>query len=260
MPHFRAGEVERSIRFTLLGAVLILIGSMATISAQTNSTPPAPTGLSATLTASGISLSWTAPPADPNGRSMSGYAIQRRSVSVTGLSEYATIASGLTTTSHISSDKLRRATEYEYQVRAVYDDGAGGEVNSSYSTSASVTTPVVSRPTNLSVTRTTGGIVLSWNAPSLSWGSVELTFTGYVVYRAVVVTRGVGPTGHGGVQEYELVTELGTSATSFVDLATLSSKQYIYYMQAVYSYVLSSQQHGSGTIIQGITVDETSSN
>ena len=175
------GIMRKSIGLGLLAAACgVWLSGCAGLGGPSRATPDtAPPTAPANLTPTAslptqINLSWTA---STDNVGVTGYKVER--CSGAGCTAFAQIAVPTTTT--FSDTGLTASTSYSYRVRA--DDAAGN--NSSYSNTASATTPATAdttpptAPANLTATAASAAqINLSWTASTDNVG-----VTGYKVER-----------------------------------------------------------------------------
>jgi chitodextrinase len=142
------------------------ISSTSTLAGSDTTPPTAPTNLVATAASPAqINLSWTA---STDNVGVTGYKVER--CQGAGCANFAQIATPTATTFNDSG--LTGSTSYSYRVRAT--DAAGNL--SSYSTIASVSTPVptLTTPSNLTATAVSSTqINLSWTASTETGGTVS---------------------------------------------------------------------------------------
>jgi beta-glucanase (GH16 family) len=201
-----AGTIPANGYGSLTGSTTKMIVDYVRCYQLSSSPPPAPTGLMATAVASTqINLSWTA--------STGATSYNAKAATVSG-GPYATIATGITTTTYSDMTAASGATTY-YVVSAV---NAGGE--SANSTQASATTPVSIPPAPTGLTATVpngkgGRINLAWN-----------TSTGATSYHVKRATVSGGP--------YTTIAT-GVTATTYNDSGLTSGTTYYYVVSAANS-------------------------
>ena len=169
----------------------------------TVTTPPAaPTGLTATAGAGGVTLNWT-----NNAPTATFFMVVRKEAggSFVGIySEFAAVTTWVDTTA-------QEGKTYTYMVR-VYASGGGGYY-SAYSNEATATMRPLA-PTDLTATADAGGITLNWTNHST-------TATGIQIQRE-----------HEGSGFY-LVTTVSATATTYLDAAVEEGKTYTYRVVAI---------------------------
>jgi subtilisin family serine protease len=170
-------------------------------SCGTPTVPPAPTGLAANAGNGQVSLSWGAV------GTATSYRVKR---ATTSGGPYTTIATGLTSTSHLDTS-VTNGTTYFYVVSAV--NGVGEGPNSSQvsaTPSAAVNPPQA--PTALTATAGDAKVTLNWTASNGA--------TGYQVQRS---TKKAGP-----------FTEIAApTATTYIDTTVNNGTKYWYRVRAV---------------------------
>lgn len=223
----------------------LLLGLLIASVVEASSDTPAPTGLSATVAAGGIELSWSAPALDPGVDAPTGYDIEMRETSAAGNGDWTTIAEDVSDTEYTSTELLMTEQTYEFRVIAVYSEDSSSDP----SDAVSVTAPGVSKPGSLTKTRTTSGIELEWIAPTLSWTSITLTLSGYVIEWDSWHTVAHPELGQ-DFTSGEL--SVGSDATSYTDTSTVDTRTYGYSIYAVYGYVRSNTQDGEFVFLQGV--------
>lgn len=235
----------RRRRVLALAMAALLFGSLITSAVYANDDAPAPTGLSATVATGGIELSWSAPTVDPGADAPTGYDIEMRETSAAGDGDWSTIAEDVSDTDYTSTELLTTEQTYEFRVIAVYSEDSSSDP----SDAVSVTAPGVSKPGSLTKTRTTSGIDLAWTAPTLSWTSITLTLSGYVIEWDSWYTVAHPELG----QDFSSgEISVGSDATSYTDTSTVNTRTYGYAIYAVYGYVRSNTQDGEFTFLQGV--------
>ncbi|MGI0088620.1 MAG: fibronectin type III domain-containing protein [Nitrosotalea sp.] len=174
-----------------------------------------PTNLSATATSSSqINLSWTAP-ANNGGSAITGYMIER---SIDNGTTWSTVVANTESTSTTYSDTgLVHSTTYTYRVSAINSIGTSFPSNTA---SARTFDTVPTPPTGLTATTNLLQINLSWNAPSDNGGTL---ITGYMIERST----------DGGTTWSTLVTNTGSTITTYSDTNVLPLTTYTYRVSAI---------------------------
>ncbi len=213
-----------SFTYTLPGQSIVTFVSGSS-SSTCNSTPPAPTGLTATASSSsGINLSWTATTA-PSGCSISAYKVFRSTTSgftPSSSNQIASVASGTI----FSDTGLTASTTYYYVVEAADSEGssaASAQASAETSASSSGSFTLAPSASSLSVTRgatTTDTITVSDTGGFT--GSVTLSASG--LPSGITATFGTNPTTGSSVITFAatssatvgtaIVTVVGTSGTT----------------------------------------------
>jgi hypothetical protein len=187
--------------------------------------PQPPTNLSATSASSSqINLSWSAP--NNNGGSpITGYEIER---STDSGSTWSTIVSNSASSSTTYSDTgLAANTSYLYRVSAINSVGTSSPSNTSSATTGTMAT-APQPPTGLAAnTISSSQINLSWTAPSNNGGSV---ITGYEIERSQ----------DNGSTWAVIVSNTGSTATTYSDNGLVASTTYTYRVSAINSVGISS--------------------
>ena len=157
---------------------------------QISTVPDPPASLSAfPASATSISLSWN-PPQNTGGSVIIGYKIEYKSSSNAYSVLVANTASPATS---YTQTGLTAGTTYTYRVSAINCIGIGNPSNEAYAVPAKTFTPTGVTATAVSPT----GIVLSWIAPSETYGQV---ITGYKIDRKIssnvydTIVDNTGPT------------------------------------------------------------------
>jgi subtilisin family serine protease len=159
-----------------------------------------------------VNLSWTVPAAD-GGAAITAYEIYRGTASGS-LGLWQTVDDSWTSIQNIG---LTNGTAYYYQVAAVNSAGIGERSNEASATPAApLTRP--SAPRSLKAQKVSGGIQLTWLAPTSNGGS---PITSYRVYR----TGGAGA----------VVFTVQAAQLSLLDGTGLSRTYYAYVVSAVNS-------------------------
>ena len=207
--------------------------SVHTSSGGTPTIPQSPTNLSATSTSSSqINLSWNAP-ADNGGSSITGYEIER---STDSGSTWSTIVPNTASQSTSYSDTgLSPNTSYSYRVSAINSVGTSAPSNvASATTNVQVYAP--QPPTNLTTSSTSSTIVLNWNSPGNDGGSPII---GYEIERST-----------SGGSWSTIVSNTGSTATTYSDNGLLPLLTYSYRVSAINSAGTSSPSNTSSSTTQ----------
>lgn len=182
-----------------------------TASATVPEPPPVDPASAPSLTATrgngSVTLTWTAP-ADDGGASVTNYEIYRGTSTGTAVL-VATVGNVLT----YRNAGLTNGTTYWFQVAAVNSAGVGARSNEASATPATTPSP----PRSLKVTRVSGGLRLTWVAPSSTGGSA---ITSYRIYRT---------DGNGGSRTFTLPA----SPLSYTDSALAPKTWYAYIVTAI---------------------------
>jgi titin len=180
--------------------------------------PGSPTGLGATaISPTQVNLSWTAP-SNNGGSPITGYKIEVKS----GSGSYSNLVSntGNTATAY-SHTGLTTGTTYTYRVSAINSIGtsaASSETSATPTSSSSSSVP--SAPTGLVATASSATQVnLSWAAPSSNGG---FAISGYKIEFK---------TGSGAFAN--LVSNTGTTTTSYAHTGLTSGTTYVYRVSAI---------------------------
>lgn len=164
------------------------------------SPPAAPTNLTATGGNAQVALAWTA------SAGAATYSAHRSTVSG---GPYATIASGITGTSHVDNT-VTNGTTYHYVVSAFNQNGESADSNQASATPSAPSVPAA--PTNLTATAGKRKATLSWTASA-----------GASSYRVKRSTTSGGP-----------YTVVGTvTGTTFTNSSLTSGTTYYYVVSAV---------------------------
>ena len=182
-----------------------------------DTSPAAPTNLTASFTNDGVLLSWTAPAGD-----VDGYEILRRRP-LQGENELTTLVDDTFSDNTVRMDTSATIGErYIYGVKTIR--GADRSPLSSlvdfvYQQQDQQQNPSIPAPSNLSASISAGGVTLSWTAPS---GTVD----GYEILRRRPL--------QGENVPRTLVDNTGSSATTYTDAsATTPGEQYIYWVKTI---------------------------
>ena len=232
-------------RALALAVAALLVGSLIASAVDASDPPPAPTGLTATVATGGIELSWSAPAVDPGDDAPTGYDVEMRMTSAAGDGDWSTIAEDVSDTEYTSTELLMTEQTYEFRVIAVYSEDSSSDP----SDAVSITAPGVSKPGSLTKTRAADGIDLAWITPTLSWTSITLTLSGYVIEWDSWYTVAHPELGQ-DFTSGEL--SVGSDATSYTDTSTVDTRTYGYSIYAVYGYVRSNTQDGQFVFLQGV--------
>ena len=207
-------EYRVRARITLRGRqYLSAFGPPETVTVLQNSLT-APANLSATATATGVTLAWDAPTAGVNHNRIRHYEVERRTPPGDGnggtwtrRSTPADPGGDDAPTRWKEPDRLfaTTAVAYEYRVRAVIEDAYGNRLLSDWSTAATVTLapPALGAPAGLVANPDAfGRIALDWRAPADRGGARFID--GYLVERRT-------PPGDGGGGTWAAVLTPGPS-------------------------------------------------
>ncbi|MGQ0605662.1 MAG: fibronectin type III domain-containing protein [Candidatus Nitrosotenuis sp.] len=182
--------------------------------------PNSPTGLSSTaVSPTQINLSWTAP-TNNGGSAITGYKIEVKSGTGTFSNLVSNTGSTTTTYSHTS---LTTGTTYTYRVSAINSIGTSSTSSEASATpTSSSTSGTPGSPTGLVATVISSTqINLSWSTPSSNGG---YQITGYKIeYK-------IGSNNYGN-----LVTNTGTTGTSYSHTSLTSGQLYTYRVSAINS-------------------------
>lgn len=213
--------------------------------------PPteSPTSLAASVTASGVSLTWSAPTLETD--TISGYRIERRRVLEYQTSWITVVESTEATgTSYVDATANVNGAKYDYRVSALRGEGDDA-TESEHTNVATIDIPNPPRPLGLTASSTDDGVALSWSAGHLSWQSTSLMLTGYEIRRI--------ETKHPGNRNPEwevLVDNTNSTDTSYLDETGYTSIQYSYAIRAVHGYLRSYWEGIAGPVSGHLTPDE----
>lgn len=167
-------------------------------SATPNVLPSAPSSLTATGSNACVILSW------PTATAATSYNVKRSRTSGTG---YATVASGITSTSYTDGSLLNETTYY-YVVTGVNSKGESG--NSPQASAMPVAPPAA--PTGLAATGSNAAVELSWNSSNGA--------AGYNVKRSITIGTG-----------YSTIAT-GVASTNYSDTTVANGATYYYVVSA----------------------------
>ncbi|TLX67158.1 MAG: fibronectin type III domain-containing protein, partial [Thaumarchaeota archaeon] len=208
--------------------------------AQIPIAPSPPTNLTASaVSSSEIDLSWTAP-SNLGGLLLSGYKIERSQDSGT---TWSTIVSntGSTATTFSDTTGLIPSTTYMYRVSAINPVGISSPSNTASATTSSIIAIAPGSPTGLTATAASSSqINLSWTAPANNGGSA---ITGYKIERST----------NGGTTWSTIVSNTGSTATTFSDTGLTASTTYMYRVSAINPVGTSSPSNTASATTQAPT-------
>ncbi len=200
--------------------------------------PQAPTGLVANaISSSQINLSWSAP-SNNGGSAITGYKIEQSTNS--GSTWSAIVSNTGSTVTTYSNVGLAASTSYTYRISAINFIGTSvpsGTVSAT--TSSTTTVPTVPQPPiGLAASVVSSSqINLSWTTPSNNGGSA---ITGYKIDRSI----------NGGSSWGTLVSNTGSTATTYSNTALVSNTAYAYRVSAINSVGTSAVSNtASGTTL-----------
>lgn len=161
-----------SISVTAVSGTAVSPTSSLVSFSTTSTKSGAPTSTKAVKTASGFTISWSAP-ADDGGSGITGYQLEQQNVDGT----WIVLGNLATTVLSYDVPAPARATAVNYRVAAVNAYGAGDYAVIAVSTLANLP----SAPQTLTISRGTTASTLSWSAPADNGGAPVI---GYVVWRS----------------------------------------------------------------------------
>ena len=209
---------------------------ISAIAEADESAPAAPADLAAIADASvaRITLSWSAPTTDGNGRDLTGlasYIISRSKSNASSFVAVDTLAAGET---RFDDADLEAATDYFYAVSAVDADGN----TSSRSSAVSARTAGIAAPRGVAATSGIKRIEVSWQA------SDDEDLFGYNVYRSTRSDQGyerlIGLEG----------TSYTTGQTAYIDSGLTGSETFFYQITVVTSTGESERSSFDGATVQ----------
>ena len=191
----------------------LLASAPAAVTTPLPQPPVAPSGLSATLPATGaveVLLSWT-----DNATTETGFIVER----ATGTGPWAAVTATLpanpgTGAVSYTDTTVSASTTYNYRVVAV--NGGGTAASNTVSVTTSATPVTVAAPTNLTASIRSGTEV------RLSWRNAANNATGFVVERA-----------DNGGAFVAIASTRGTRRTGFTDRSVSAGNSYVYQVRAV---------------------------
>lgn len=200
--------------------------------------PQAPTGLVASaISSSQINLSWSAP-SNNGGSAITGYKIEQSTNS--GSTWSAIVSNTGSTVTTYSNVGLAASTSYTYRISAINSIGTSVPSGTASATTSSTTTvPTVSQPPiGLAASVVSSSqINLSWTTPSNNGGSA---ITGYKIDRSI----------NGGSSWGTLVSNTGSTTTTYSNTALVSNTAYAYRVSAINSVGTSAVSNtASGTTL-----------
>ena len=182
--------------------------------------PDQPTGLEATASHDSITLTWD----DPDDDSITGYVILRRNRDTDAEGHFDELASDTSSaTTTYTDSSVAEETRYTYRIKAINQHGTSERSRWYHIDTPAApepeTDPADLAPDNLAVALTGGQVVLSWDPPAETAGSV----TGYEILR-----------GEGADEPVTLTADTGSAATTYTDAtATTASANYAYSVKAI---------------------------
>jgi predicted phage tail protein len=204
--------------------------SVTPSSSSSSSVPSPPTSLTATMSGTQVSLSWSAPSSN-GGYPITGYKIEYK----IGSGSYTTLVSNTASTStSYSHTGLTSGQVYTYRVSAINSMGTGNPSAESSSTASSPSSSIPGAPIGLTATvASPTQISLTWSAPSSNGGA---DIIGY----KIEVKKGSG--------SYEtLVSNTQSTATSFSHTGLTTGSIYYYRVSAINSIGTGSSSEASAT-------------
>ena len=192
----------------------------AAVAAAEPSEPPAkPRGLYATATHDSVTLTWD----DPQDESITGYVILRRVRENDVGGDFSELAGNTgTAATTYTDDTVAASTTFTYRIKAINQYGASERPRwyhiDTQAAPGAEPGPADQAPANLTTALAEGQVVLSWDAPSEDADAV----TGYQVLRAE---------GQGGLST--LVSDTGSTATTYTDAKVAAGYSYAYRVKAI---------------------------
>ena len=199
----------------------------AVAAAEPAEPPDKPRGLSATASHDQVVLTWD----DPQDDSITGYVILRRvRVNDQGGDFSVLVANTETAATTYTDTTVAASTTYTYRIKAINEHGVSER--SRWVHIDTPAPPVPDQPTGLDATATHDSVTLTWDDPG------DDSITGYVILRRL---PGVDPEG----QFDELVSNTGTTATSYTDDSVAAETRYTYRIKAINQYGVSERSRWS---------------
>ena len=210
---------RRKCMVRLLAAVLVVVMAAGPVGASTTASqagvPPAPTGLSGTVSWDRAELSWD----DPGDAAVVGYQVLRRDKDLQGVGVFSVLVedTGSADTGFVD-DSVEPERRYVYRVKARSEAGL-----SQWSHWVKANTPAApappAPPTGLVGSVGDDSVVLSWDDPG------DAAVVGYQVLRRDKDLQGVGVFS-------VLVDDTGSADTGFVDDSVEPERRYVYRVKA----------------------------
>ena len=191
----------------------------AVAAAQPTEPPAQPTGLIATATHDSATLTWN----DPQDNSITGYVILRRNRDTNAEGHFDEVVADTGTAATTYTDgSVAAETRYTYRIKAINQYGASERSRwyhiDTQAPPGAESGPADQAPANLTAVPADGQVVLSWDAPAEDADAV----TGYQVLRAE---------GQGGLST--LVSDTGSTATTYTDAKVAAGYSYAYRIKAI---------------------------
>ena len=197
------------------------------VAAEPSEPPDKPKGLDATATHDSVTLTWD----DPQDDSITGYVILRRvRVNDQGGDFSELVANTGTAATTYTDTTVAASTTYTYRIKAINEHGTSER--SRWVHIDTPAPPVPDQPTGLDATATHDSVTLTWEDPG------DDSITGYVILRRL---PGVDPEG----QFDELVSNTGTTATTYTDDSVSAETRYTYRIKAINQYGASERSRWS---------------
>lgn len=192
---------------------------------QTDEVPDRPTGLTGTVTADAVTLTWT----DPDDSSITGYQILRRDTSKHDPGVFVTINDDTGSAGVSYTDNTVVAGRvYKYRVKARNAAGLSERSQFFKATVPDAAAGVPARATGLTATATSAAVSLSWDDPD------DSSITGYQILRR---DRAV----HASDVFVPIAQDTGNAAVSYTDDTVEAEKVYVYRVRARNSHGLGSR-------------------
>ena len=191
----------------------------AVAAAQPTEPPAQPTGLIATATHDSATLTWN----DPQDNSITGYVILRRNRDTNAEGHFDEVVADTGTAATTYTDgSVAAETRYTYRIKVINQYGASERSRwyhiDTQAPPGAESGPADQAPANLTAVPADGQVVLSWDAPAEDADAV----TGYQVLRAE---------GQGGLST--LVSDTGSTATTYTDAKVAAGYSYAYRIKAI---------------------------
>ena len=191
----------------------------AVAAAQPTEPPAQPTGLIATATHDSVTLTWN----DPQDDSITGYVILRRNRDTNAEGHFDELVADTGSAATTYTDgSVAAETRYTYRIKAINQYGASERSRwyhiDTQAPPGAEPGPADQAPANLTAVPADGQVALSWDAPAEDADAV----TGYQVLRAE---------GQGGLST--LVSDTGSTATTYTDAKVAAGYSYAYRVKAI---------------------------